>query len=138
MEYFTRKACQTLNTERGRKQWEQLHREYQAHFVSIQTELAPPWQQLALDDFHDRVVLSVDRPARDEVVIELDETTLIFRGVSAASLPIAAVNDLWLHHEVHLGEESGATLLVLLATDELRISAEEVEIIEREAERLCA
>ena len=138
MEYFTRKACQALNTERGRKQWEQLHRDYQAHFVSIQPELSPAWQQLALEDFHDRVVVSVDRPTRDEVVIELDEATLVFRGVSAASLPAAAVNDLWLHHEVHLGEESGATLLVLLATDELRISAEEVEIIGREAQRLCA
>lgn len=134
MEYFNRKAYEAARTPKGRKQWNQLEKEYAAHLRSINPSLKDGWRQLSSEDFSDEAVRVVERPAFDQVIVELERHVFIFRGVRQARLPEEGETSLtWLCHEVHVVSEGVLELKALLSTGEVRITAEEVRVYRSEA-----
>ena len=129
MEYFTRKAHEAAQTPKGRKQWQQVEKQYATHLRSINPELKEGWRQLATDDFAGEAVRLIERPAFDQVIIELKEHMLIFRGVRQARLP-EATSDIgtWLCHEVYVSAAGVLEVKALLSEGELRVTAEDVRI----------
>ncbi|MBL9166736.1 MAG: hypothetical protein JNN07_03275 [Verrucomicrobiales bacterium] len=134
MEYFNRKAYEAARNPKGRKQWTQIEKEYAAHLRSINPSLRDGWRQLSTEDFSDEAVRVVERPAFDQVIVELERHVFIFRGVRQARLPEEGATALsWLCHEVHVVSEGVLELKALLSTGEIRITAEEVRVYRSEA-----
>ncbi|HAM71732.1 MAG TPA: hypothetical protein DCM86_08830 [Verrucomicrobiales bacterium] len=134
MEYFTRKAYETAQTPKGRKQWQQVEKQYATHLRSINPHLKDAWRQLATDDFSGEAVRVVERPAFDQVILELKDHMLIFRGVRQARLPeVTGSGVTWVCHEVHVAGSGLLEVKALLSEGEFRVTAEEVRIYRADA-----
>lgn len=129
MEYFSRKAYEASQTPKGKKQWQQLEKQYAAHLRSINPQLTGGWRQVASEDFSGQTVRVVERPAFDQVILELSEHVFIFRGVNQARLEEGNQPEItWVCHEVHVIEDGTLELQVLMSEGELRVIAEEVRV----------
>lgn len=134
MEYFTRKAYDAAQTPKGRKPWQQLEKDYAAHLRSINPELNDCWRQIATEDYSGEPLRVIERPAFDQVIVELMEHVFIFRGVQQARLAdLAGGEVLWLMHEIHTPGDGMIELKVLLSDGELRITAEDVRVYHADA-----
>lgn len=118
--------------------------EYRRHLLSIKSRLPESAWRLACLSFHDADVQSVAQPSKREVVIRLDGpgydfergtwtkgrfTTLSFFGVKKAWVPHTIVGDAWLYEEMNLSDIAAFDYQVLLWKDEIRIQADDVEIL---------
>ncbi len=136
MEYFTRKAYETSQTAKGRKEWHLREKHYAAHLRSINPQLKGGWRQLATDHFEDEELRVVERPAYDQVILELDSHVFIFRGVKQVRMPEPSTKSTqWIRHEVHVVDDGTLELKVLLTDGEIRIAAEEAKVYRSEVSR---
>ena len=127
---------------------DKLHRAYVQHLQSIKSKLPESAWKLAALKFHDAHVVSVSQPKKRELTIILDGgyagtpwdfmndrllsgryTTLSFFGVKKAWVPATIVGDAWLYEEVNLSDIAGFDYQAVLASDEIRIQADDVEIL---------
>lgn len=131
MEYFTRTAFEASNTQKGRRKWDQIGKDYDAHLRSIHPNLREGWRQISIDDLEGQTVASAERPSFDQVVIEVGSRVLVFNGVRLARLPehqALGNGSEWIRHEIHLAEDDLFQLKVLLSDGEIRVTAECLEI----------
>ena len=134
MEYLTRKAHSAAQSPNGRKAWHHLQKQYAAHLRSINTSLKDGWRSLAGQDFTDAVLRVAERPAFDQVIVEVGGHVMILRGVRQARLPeTTAEQPSWIAHEVHVSDDDTFELKVLLSEGEIRVTAEEVGIYRAES-----
>ena len=141
MLFFKRK----LMAEKGDAN--RLHKAYVQHLKSIKSKLPESAWRLAALKFHDARVVSVSQPTKRELTITLDGgycgrpwdfindrllsgrcTTLSFLGVKKAWVPTTIVGDAWLYEEVNLSDVARFDYQAMLANDEIRIQADDVEI----------
>ncbi|MBI1842908.1 MAG: hypothetical protein HYR88_18870 [Verrucomicrobia bacterium] len=129
MEYFTRKAYEATQAPKGRKAWHQLEKQYTTHLRSINPLLKDGWRSVATQDLSDEVLQVAERPAFDQVILELESHVLILRGVRQARLPEPTVEPpSWICHEIHVVDDDTVELKVLLSEGEIRVTAEEARI----------
>ena len=131
MEYFTRNAYESSKTTKGRRHWEQLEKDYDAHLRSIHPTLGDGWRQLSILDLEGQRLLSAERTSFDQVVLELGSSVLVFHGVRIVRLPEPSSSDNgseWIRHEIHQAEDDLFQLKVLLADGEVRVTADSLEI----------
>ncbi|MBM3845417.1 MAG: hypothetical protein FJ405_03905 [Verrucomicrobia bacterium] len=131
MEYFTRAAYESTDSQKGRRQWNQLEKDYAAHLRSITPLFKNGWRYLARESFEDEFIRGIERPSFDQLAVELGDRILVFNGIRSVRLPDAdpTAEDLaWLCHEIHMVEEGVFELKVLLAEGEFRVACEEIEV----------
>ena len=140
MQFFKRKVMfphrRTADTSRG---IHKLFKEYAVHLKKIQASLPDGARALSSADFHDASIKEVKHLSKKKVQIviegggydafEYGEYTLLFSGVKKAWVPYTIVGDTWLYAEMHLSDRSAFDFEVLLVKDEIRIRADEVELI---------
>ena len=148
MRYFKRSLLYgTDEDKRKAKTFDQVHHAYLQHLKVIRPKLSEAAWTLAGLTFHDAKVLSVAQPSRRELLISLEGgysgcgydfmndkllngrfTSLSFLGVKKFWVPQTIVGDYWLYEEMTLSDIAMFDYQVLLAKDEIRIQADEVEI----------
>jgi len=130
-----------------RADFNKLHASYLQHLKSIKAKLPDSAWKLASLTFHDAYVLSVSQPAKRELTITLEGgylgcgydfmndrplegryTDLSFDAVKKVWVPSSIVRDVWLYEEVNLSDFAAFDYQALLANDEIRIQADEVQI----------
>ena len=146
MLFFKRKSLYPPK-QAERRDVDKLHNQYVQHLKSIKTELPENAWKLAGLMFHDAKVLKVHQPKKRELTITLDGgywgsgydffndrplngryTDLSFFGVKKAWVPATIVGDWWLHEEMNLSDIARFDYQAMLANDEIRIQADDVEI----------
>ena len=124
-----------------------LHKAYIEHLKTIKKSLPENAWKLAGLMFHDAKVLKVNQPNKRELTIALDGgywgsgydffndrqlngryTDLSFFGVKKAWVPATIVGDWWLYEELNLSDIANFDYQAMLANDEIRIQADDVEI----------
>jgi len=84
------------------------------HFESIKAELPPAAVELMENGLHDAVVLSVERPAEDQLVLTVDcsggfhyftDVRFTFEGVSYSNIPANFKGAWWLYDEIYKTED---------------------------------
>ena len=134
MEYLTRKAYSAAQSPKGLKAWQHLQKQYATHLKSINPSLKEGWRSLTTQDFTDAVLHVAERPAFDQVIIELGGYVMILRGVEQARLPETTTEEpTWIAHEVHVVDDDTFELKVLLSEGEIRVTAAEVGIYRAES-----
>ena len=146
MLFFKRKSLYPPK-QGNRANANRLHNEYVKHLKLIRAELPESAWKLAGLMFHDAKVLKVHQPKKRELTITLEGgywgsgydffkdrplngryTDLSFFGVKKAWVPPTIVGDWWLHEEMNLSDIARFDYQAMLAKDEIRIQADEVEI----------
>ena len=96
------------------RRMEKLDEEYQQHFESIKAELPSNAVELVENGLHDAVVLSVERPSDDQLVLTLDcsggfhyftDVRFIFEGVTFSDVPADFKGAWWLYDEIYKTED---------------------------------
>lgn len=84
------------------------------HFESIKAELPPTAVELMENGLHDAVVLSVERPVEDQLVLTVDcsggfhyftDVRFTFEGVSYSNIPANFKGVWWLYDEIYKTED---------------------------------
>lgn len=128
------------------KRWEEDHEmrmealfdHYSRYYESIKEKLPAGAIQLVEQSLHDAVVLSVEKPTDDVLLITLDcsggfhyftDIRVTFTGVTEADIPQDFKDACWLYNEIYLAE-AGFELHVLFDSPmvEATISAHDVKI----------
>ncbi len=139
MEYFTRKAYEASKTPKGQKEWQLREKHYAVHLRSINPQLRDGWRQLATESFEDQELRVVERPAYDQVIVEIEKNVFIFRGVKQIRFPEPSAKlASWIRHEVHVVDDGTLELKVLLSEGEIRIAAQEAKVYRAEVSRYRA
>lgn len=140
MQFFKRKVMfphrRTADTSRA---IDKLFKEYAVHLKRIQGSLPHGARALSAADFHDASIKEVKHLSKKEVQIvieggwydgfEYGEYALSFSGVKKAWVPYTIVGDTWPYAEMHLSDITAFDFQVLLVKDEIRIQADDVELI---------
>lgn len=115
-EYPTPKLRMLVNCwERDyERRMEGLGDRYMQHFESIKAELPPAAVELLENGLHDAVVLSVERPSEDQLVLTLDctggfhyftDVRFTFEGVSYSNIREDFKGAWWLYDEIYKTED---------------------------------
>ncbi len=97
------------------RRMEELSDRYKQHFESIKAELPSAAVELVENGLHDAVVLSVERPSEDLLVLMLDcsggfyyftDFRLTFEGVTYSNVPADFKGAWWLYDEIYKTEDS--------------------------------
>lgn len=139
-EYPTPKLRMLVNRwERDyERRMEELSDRYMQHFESIQAELPPAAVELVENGLHDAVVLSVERPSEDRLILTLDctggfhyftDVRFTFEGVTYSNVPADFKGAWWLYDEIYKTDD-GFELHTLFDTPmtETVICARDVKI----------
>ena len=140
MQFFKRKVMyphrRTADTSRV---IDKLFKEYAGHLKRIQGSLPDGARVLSSANFHDASIKSIKHVSKKEVQIVIEgggydafdygEYTLSFSCVKKAWVPYTIVGDTWLYAEMHLSDVSAFDFQVLLVKDEIRIQADDVQLI---------
>ena len=151
MLFFKRKLLYPLKMAQ-RADAGELHQSYIRYLKTIKKNLPESAWKLAGLMFHDAKVLKVNQPAKRELTITLDGgywgsgydffndralngryTDLSFFGVKKAWVPATIVGDWWLYEELTLSDIARFDYQAMLANDEIRIQADDVEVRSYEA-----
>ncbi|WP_416144124.1 DUF4085 family protein [Planococcus koreensis] len=96
------------------RRMEELSDRYKQHFESIKVELPPTAVELVENGLHDAVVLSVERPSEELLVMTLDcsggfhyftDVRFTFEGVSYSDIPADFKGAWWLYDEIDKTED---------------------------------
>ncbi|WP_434401615.1 DUF4085 domain-containing protein [Planococcus sp. 11815] len=96
------------------RRMDDLNERYQQHFESIKSELPPNAVEVVENGLHDAVVLSVERPAEDQLVLTLDcsggfhyftDVRFTFEGVTYSNIPLNFEGAWWLYDEIYKTED---------------------------------
>ena len=96
------------------RRMEELSDRYRQHFESIKAELPPTAVELVENGLHDAVVLSVERPSEDQLVLTLDcsggfhyftDVRFTFEGVTYSNVPADFKGAWWLYDEIYKTED---------------------------------
>ena len=92
------------------RRMEELSDRYMQHFESIKVELPPAAVELVENGLHDAVVLSVERPSEDQLVLTLDcsggfhyftDVRFTFEEVTYSNVPTDFKGAWWLYDEIY-------------------------------------
>ena len=95
------------------RRMEELSDRYKQHFESIKAELPPTAVELVENGLHDAVVLSVERPSEDQLVLTLDcsggfhyftDVRFTFEGVTYSNVRADFKGAWWLYDEIYKTE----------------------------------
>ncbi|WP_341201119.1 DUF4085 family protein [Planomicrobium okeanokoites] len=120
------------------RRMEELSDRYMQHFKSIKAELPPAAVELVENGLHDAVILSVERPSEDRLILTLDctggfhyftDVRFTFEGVTNSNIPDDFKGAWWLYDEIYKTED-GFELQTLFDTPltETVIRARDVKI----------
>ncbi|WP_160689208.1 DUF4085 family protein [Clostridium sp. C2-6-12] len=110
-------------------EWKDLCNSYKAEYEDIKYKLPLSMQVLSKYNFHDSEVLSFKKDINDNLVLELDRYSLIFKKVSKFEIIEDIVGDTWLYEEVHLSHIGEFEFQVLLYSSEGFLNLNEIKII---------
>jgi Protein of unknown function (DUF4085) len=144
MIYFKRKVLYPPKGDQvSPNRFDKAFRDYREHLESIRSKLPESAWRLACLSFHDAKVLALAQPRKNEIEITLDSagyhliqqrwlkvrtTRLLFSDVRKFWVPPSIVADFWLYEEMHLSDLAAFDYQVMMAKDEIRIQANEVDI----------
>ncbi|MGE6370847.1 DUF4085 family protein [Planococcus kocurii] len=92
------------------RRMEELDNRYKQHFESIKAELPPAAVELMENGLHDAVVLSVEKPSEDQLVLTLDcsggfhyftDIRVTFEEVTYSDIPLDFKGAWWLYDEIY-------------------------------------
>jgi hypothetical protein len=145
MHFFKRKLMYPhRRTEETSRAIDKLFKDYAAHIKTFRDSLSEGARTLATLSFHDAGIKEVRHLSKREVHILIEGSgydifrhdtlaygvyTLAFSGVRQAWVPYTIAGDTWLYEEMHLSDVAAFDYQVLLVKDEIRIQADDVQLI---------
>jgi hypothetical protein len=126
---------------RFHEKWEKMCNEYNQYYRKIVNSLPTSMVEFKKCSIHDAVILDIQKPKEDELIIELDGSSccyecyrggnfkILFEGIKLLDMPKNSISKLCLYEEVHLCHEGKFDYRLLLDEGEMRIIADHVQVI---------
>ena len=124
------------------EKWENMCSEYNQYYREIANVLPTSMVEFKKCSIHDAIILDIQRPKEDELIIELDGSSgcyecyrggnfkVLFEGIKVLDMPEDSISKLCLYEEVHLCEEGKFDYRLLLEEGQMRIIADHVQVIQ--------
>jgi hypothetical protein len=138
MKYLKRKYLK--HSGRFAQEWQDAIEAYRERYPSIEHQLPESARRFEQHTkrcpLHDAAVLSITRPTRDTVQIQLDDWRLEFLGVAECEFPERLEPQIgWLYEELDLANSGLLELRALIDEGDFRVAAREVRVFDERLKR---